>query len=127
MVKSAEGSAGLLHKNTKPTAGRGGAQILKKEEDVRLLDRCEAKRKERAKHWHCDEILQNVEDKPWKKGVEEIGESPAKAKRVRTGKKTSRSYKAKTGVGCDGFREVFGEGGAERKMAATILYDDVLS
>ena len=44
MIKSAEGSAGLLHKITKPTARRGGAQILKKEEvNARLLDRCEAK------------------------------------------------------------------------------------
>ena len=53
MIRSAEGSAGLLHKITKPTAWRGGAQISKKkkkkEEDVRLLDRCEAKRKE--KNW----------------------------------------------------------------------------
>ena len=47
MIKSAEGRAGLLHKFTKPTAWRGGAQILKKEEDdARLLDRCEGKRKE---------------------------------------------------------------------------------
>ena len=30
MIKSAEGSAGLLYKITKPTAWRGGAQILKK-------------------------------------------------------------------------------------------------
>ena len=30
MIKSAEGSAGLLHKITEPTAWRGGAQILKK-------------------------------------------------------------------------------------------------
>ena len=44
MIKSAEGSVGLLHKKSR--------QILKKEEeDVRLLDRCEAKRKEWAKHW----------------------------------------------------------------------------
>ena len=51
MIKRAEGSAGLLHKITKPTAWREGAQILKKEEeDVRLLDRCETKRKEWAKH-----------------------------------------------------------------------------
>ena len=42
MIKSAEGSAGLLHKITKPTAWRGEAQILKKEEeDVRLLNRWE--------------------------------------------------------------------------------------
>ena len=30
MIKSAEGSAGLLHKLMKATAWRGGAQILKK-------------------------------------------------------------------------------------------------
>ena len=30
MIKSAERSAGLLHKITEPTAWRGGAQILKK-------------------------------------------------------------------------------------------------
>ena len=33
MIKSAEGSAGVLHKIRKPTAWRGGAQILKKEEE----------------------------------------------------------------------------------------------
>ena len=43
MIKSAEGSAGLLHEITKPTPWRGGAQILEKEEeDARLLDRCGA-------------------------------------------------------------------------------------
>ena len=55
-------------------------------------------------------------------------------------KKVSRLYNAKTGVGCDGFRpkvqgfdkrykrhrEVLGVGGAECKMAAASLYDDVL-
>ena len=67
MIKNAEGSAGLLHEFTKPTPWRGGAQILKREEeDARLLDRCEAKRKEWAKHRQCDECVQNVEDKPRK-------------------------------------------------------------
>ena len=62
MIKSAEGSAELLHMITKPTAWRGGAQILKKEEeDARLLDRCEAKRKEWAKRWQCDENIQHLE------------------------------------------------------------------
>ena len=38
VIKSAESSAGLLHKITKPTPWRGGAQILKKEEeDSRLF------------------------------------------------------------------------------------------
>ena len=62
MIKSGDGSAGLLHKITKPTLWRGGA-----------------KRKEWAKHWQCDESVQNVEDKP------------------------SGLCKAITGVGCDGF------------------------
>ena len=56
MIKSAEESAGLLHKISKPTAWREAARILvNEEEDARLLDRCEAKRKEWAKHWQCDE------------------------------------------------------------------------
>ena len=67
MIKSEDGSAELLHTITKPAAWRGVAQILREEEDVRLLDRCEAKRKEWAKHWHCDESVQNMEDKPWGK------------------------------------------------------------
>ena len=33
MIKSAEGSAGLLHKITKPTKGERGVQILEKEEE----------------------------------------------------------------------------------------------
>ena len=47
MIKSADGSEGPLHKISKPTAWRGGwVQILvNEEEDARLLDRCEAKRK----------------------------------------------------------------------------------
>ena len=66
LIKSAEGSTGLLHKIFKHTAWRGGAQILKKqEEDARLLDCCEAKRKEWAKHWQRDGSVQNMEDKPW--------------------------------------------------------------
>ena len=36
------------------------------EEDARLLDRCEAKKREWAAHWQCDKSVQNVEDKPWK-------------------------------------------------------------
>ena len=61
------GKCGTLAQITKPTAWRGGAQILKKaEEDARLLDRCEAKRKELAKYWQYDEDVENLKDKPWK-------------------------------------------------------------
>ena len=57
----------FLHKITKPTAWREGTQILKKEEeDARLLDCCEAVQQERAKHWQCDDSVQNVDDEVWK-------------------------------------------------------------
>ena len=49
----------IASKITEPAAWRGGVQILKKEEDGRLSDRCEAKMKELAKHWQCDESVQN--------------------------------------------------------------------
>ena len=59
-VRSAEGGTGLLHEITKPTAWRGGVQILKEEEqDARPMDRCEERRKEWARHWHCDANAQN--------------------------------------------------------------------
>ena len=46
MIKSANVSAALLHKITKPTAWRGGVQILnKEEEDARPTDRCQEKEK----------------------------------------------------------------------------------
>ena len=66
-MKSAERSAGLLRKITKPTMWRGGVQILKmEEEDARLLNRCEAKRKEWANHWQCDEEKTEYANKPWR-------------------------------------------------------------
>ena len=50
MIKSAERSAGLLHKISKPTAWRRAAQILvNEEEDARLLDSCEAKKERMGK------------------------------------------------------------------------------
>ena len=143
MIKSAEGSAGLLHKITKPTNWRRGVQILEKEEeDAKLLERCEAKRKEWSKHWQCNEEVQNMQDKPWRN--EELKKCEEALPRLKEGdvEKASRLYKAKTGVGCDGFhpkvpldltteteREscgILGEGGTERTMAATSLHDDVL-
>ena len=99
-MKSAEGGAGLLPQIRKPTMWRRGVQILKKEEeDARLSDRCEEKKTEWAKHWQCDEEKQIMQNKPWGKECEEA------MPRLREGdlEKASRLYKAKTGVGCDGF------------------------
>ena len=97
MIKSAERSAGLLHKITKPTMWRGGVQIPKEEEeDVRLLDRCEAKRKEWEKRWQCNEEIQNMQLKPWRS--EELKECEEALPRLKEGDldKASRLYKAKT-------------------------------
>ena len=103
MIKRAEGSAGLLHNITKPTPWRRGAQILeKKEEDVRLSYRCEAKRKEWSIHWQCNEEVQNMQDKLWRN--EELRRWEEALPRLKVNwKRGSRKYKAKTGVGCDGF------------------------
>ena len=50
MIKSVDGSAGLLHKITLPTAWRGGVQtVMKEAEDATPMARCEEKRKELAK------------------------------------------------------------------------------
>ena len=100
MIKNAEGSAGLLHKITKPTTWRGGVQILKKEEDARLLDRCEAKRKEWAKHWQCDESVQNVEDKPWKnEELKKLEEALPRLKEVWIWKRHLRTVQCKNRSG----------------------------
>ena len=101
MIKSAEGSSELLHKITKLTARRGGAQILKKEEeeDARLLDRCEAKWKEWAKHWQYDELGGKALEK---RRIEDIVEALPRPQECGM-EHVSRLYKAKTGVGCDGF------------------------
>ena len=101
---NAEGSAGLVHEITKPAAWRGGTQILKmEEEDARLLDRCEAKREDWAKHWQCEESVQKLEDKPWEnEKMKRLEEALPRLKECEL-EKVSRLYKAKTGVGCDGF------------------------
>ena len=88
MIKSAEGSAGLLHKNLKAYSMHGGAQILiNEEEDARLLDRCEAKRKEWGKHWQYNQEAQNVKDKPWKnEALRSAEEALSEAERVSLGR-----------------------------------------
>ena len=143
MIKSAEGSAGPLHKITKPAAWTGGAQILKKEEEgARLLDRCEAKWKEWAKHWQCDESVQNMEDKPWNnEELKKLVEALPRLKECDL-EKESRFYKAKDKSGMRRlpperlleFDErnmqrncgVAGNGGTKWKMAAASLRNDVL-
>ena len=112
------------------------------EEDAKLLERCEAKRKEWSKHWQCNEEIQNMHDKPWRN--EELEKSEEALPRLKGSdlEKVSRLNKAKTGVGCDGFhpkaaldltKETTGKvvEFLERveqsgKRAATSLHDDVL-
>ena len=97
------GSAVLLHKITKPTAWRGGAQILEKEEeDVRLLDRCEAKRKEWAKHWQCNEVVQKFGGQAVENEELKTSEEALPSLKECGLEKVSKLFTAKTGVGCDG-------------------------
>ena len=59
MIACAQGGTFQLHKITKPTAWRGGVQILNEEQEiVKPSARCEEKRKELAKHWHSDTEVQ---------------------------------------------------------------------
>ena len=83
-----------------------------------------------------------MQDKPWRN--EELKKYEEALPRLKESdlEKVSRLYKEKTGVGCDGFHPkvpldltkernerrnsgVLGEGGAEWKMTATSLQDDV--
>ena len=55
--------------------------MVNEEEDARLVDRCEAKRKEWSKHWQSDEEVQNVEEKPWKsEELRKLEEAPPRLK-----------------------------------------------
>ena len=75
-IKMEEMHQHKVHKLTKQTLWRRGGQILEKEDGARLLDRCEAKRKEWSKHWQCDEV-QSVRDKPWREESRKCEESGA--------------------------------------------------
>ena len=59
--------------------------------------------KEWSTHWRCDEEAQKAQDNPWKN--EELRRYEEALPRLKEGdlEKASRMYKAKTGVGCDGF------------------------
>ena len=92
MIKSAGGRTGHVHKITKPTAWRGGVQMLKdEEEDGQPSARCEEKKKEWAKHWQCDTKVQDLNDHPWRH------------EELKSLEKAAKSDKAETGVWCDGF------------------------
>ena len=132
MIKSAEGSA-----------WRGGVQILEKEdEDARLLDRCEAKRKEWSHHWQCNEEIHGMQDKPGRN--EELRESEEALPRLKRrplgkgiesvqGKNRSGMQRipSKSFSGLDKRNErrncgILGEGGTEWQTATTSLHNDVL-
>ena len=101
MIKSAEGSAGLLHKITKPTPWRTGDLGRRRKKEV-LLDRCEVTRREWSTHWQCDEDVQNMQDIHWRN--EELRRCEEALPRLLEGdlERASRMYKSKTGVGWDG-------------------------
>ena len=77
--------------------------MVNEEEDARLLDRCEAKRKVWAKHWQCDEEAKNVEGKPWQN--EELKSLEEALPRLTEShlEEVSILFTATTGEECDGF------------------------
>ena len=93
MIKSAEGSAGRLHRITKPKLWRRRSTVLGERrggcEVVGLL--C-GKKEKWSIHWQCDEEVQNTKDKPWRRCEEALP-------RLKEGdlESASRMYKAKTG------------------------------
>ena len=101
MTKSADGSSGLLRRITKPTAWRGGEQILKEQKDVRLMDRCEKKRQQWARNWQCKYCAKS-RTTPWKCRVA-TGGRPGRAKRKRSGEdvevwKTKQEWEVTTSI-----------------------------
>ena len=56
-------------------------------------------RKEWAKHWLCDESLQNMEDKPWNnEELKKLEEAPPRLEECELDK-ALRLYRVKTGAG----------------------------
>ena len=104
MIKSAEGCAGPCTKSRSQHHGGAEHRSWRKKKRMRgMLDHCEAKRNEWSKHGQCDEEVQNMKDKPWKN--EELRRWKEALPRLKECdlEEASRMYKAKTGVGCDGF------------------------
>ena len=92
-------AASPLQNISKPTAWRGGVQVLEEvERDAKPSKRCEEKRKEWARHWQCNTEVQDLELKPWWNAKLRCLE----AKR-RYMERAARSHKIATGAGCDGF------------------------
>ena len=106
MIRSAQGGTGLLHKITKPTGWRGGVQVLEEvEEDVKPLARCEEKRKQWAKYSQCDTKVPGLKDNPWRNEELKNLEEGMPGLLEKALEKASKSYKAKTGVECDGLQK----------------------
>ena len=68
--------------------------------------RCQAF-SQRANHWQCDTKVQDLKDKLWRN--EELKNLEKDFPRLleKDLEKAAKSYKAKTGVGCDGFHPKF--------------------
>ena len=68
MIKSADGSAGSCTRSRSPQHGEEERRSRRKN---KRMSGCWTDVKQRRKngqsHWQCDERVQNLEDKPWKK------------------------------------------------------------
>ena len=103
MIKSAEGSAGLLHKITKPPAWRGGAPILKKKKkkQKRMSRRwTDVTQEKMGKNIGSVTKVCSLRRTSLGRMNEELKKLEEALLRGKEGKfeKVSRLYKAKTGV-----------------------------
>ena len=117
IIKSADGRTDRLHKITKPTAWKGGVQILKEEEDdAKPFARREEKRKEWAKHWQRDTKMQNLKDKLWRNeelnnfrghgGVQIGGQTVEKRRVEKCGRRNDEVQRKRS---CEGSKELQGK------------------
>ena len=99
IVACVGGRRGLLHKITKPIAGRGRLQILEEEdEDVRSLARCEEKKTEWAEHWQHNTDVQDLKDNPWTNEEQKCLEEGMPRLKEGDSEKAARNHVASTGV-----------------------------
>ena len=102
MINSAAGGTGLLHKITKPTAGR--VQILKEEEeDAKPSARCEEKGKNGQNTGNVTRRCSTSKTGRVEMKNGRVGKKVRRGQRKKELEKAATTCQAKTGVGCDGF------------------------
>ena len=90
--------------------------------DAKPMKRYEEKSKERPKHWQCDMDVQDLEDMRWRK--EDLRSLEEGLPRLKEGnlERAARSYKATSGVDCDGFTLKFREDVSKETISEIVKF-----